>query len=270
MTPRTPRAKRSLVLVAVAVPAALYACVEPPPKIPSIPPSGLAIRLHVFGAKAEDARHMFEAAKQNNKGFSVVNEGGDGEVVVGLENDSPKCVQPTALCSFKVSYRIKDRKGDVVHASTTSIAATSDRCPDLCAKALVSVATKVIETAATLLTSGSTPVEETAGESPEAGASAIDAAAPGDAATATVLASVDAGAPTTAAAPSAPPKKKPGAKPEPVATKAEPVLCGVGAGPRLPSDEAERRAAQVEVLKRINVLDQAEYDCLRKAYLSRL
>jgi len=267
MIPRSPRAKRSLVLVlvAVAVPAALYACVEPPPKIASIPPAGLAIRLHVFGAKAEDARHTFEAAKQNNKGFSVVKEGGDGEVVVGLENDSPKCVQPTALCSFKVSYRIKDREGHVVHASTTSVVATSDRCPDLCAKALVSVATKVIDTAAGLLASGAPAMDEAGAESSEAGASAIDVAALGDASTAAVLALVDAGA---APAP-APAKKKPG-KAEATAPKPEPVLCAVGAGPRLPADEAERRAAQVEVLKRIDVLDQAEYDCLRKAYLGRL
>ncbi len=37
-----------------------------------------------------------------------------------------------------------------------------------------------------------------------------------------------------------------------------------------PAAEAEKRAAQVEILKRLSVLDQDEYDCLRKAYLSRL
>ncbi|MGH7281783.1 MAG: hypothetical protein ACRELY_09695, partial [Polyangiaceae bacterium] len=59
--------------------------------------------------------------------------------------------------------------------------------------------------------------------------------------------------------------------PPPVeAGKPEPTICAVGHGAHLPSDEAEKRAAQVEVLKRINVLDQDEYDCLRKAYLERL
>jgi hypothetical protein len=47
-------------------------------------------------------------------------------------------------------------------------------------------------------------------------------------------------------------------------------LCSIARGPQLKADEAERRAAQVEVLHRIDVLSQDEYDCLRKAYLDRL
>ena len=62
---------------------------------------------------------------------------------------------------------------------------------------------------------------------------------------------------------------KPGGKGRAPA-KTTPAMCTVATGPRLPTEEAEGRAAQVEVLKRLGVLEQSEYDCLRKAYLSRL
>jgi hypothetical protein len=78
-------------------------------------------------------------------------------------------------------------------------------------------------------------------------------------------AAVDAGPP-----PAHPKKSKDKTKVEVAPPKAEPAICAVGHGNHLPSDEAERRAAQVEVLKRLNVLSQDEYDCLRKAYLERL
>ena len=75
-----------------------------------------------------------------------------------------------------------------------------------------------------------------------------------------------------------PPAKKAGAKPTGSAAaskaeappKAEPAICAIAHGPHLPSEEAEKRAAQVEALKRLEVLTQDEYDCLRKAYLDRL
>gem|GEM_PF-7082059 len=245
------RARLRVAVVSVVVgAAAVAACIDPPPKIPAIPPSGLAVRLHVFGADATEARQAFQAVKQNNRSFSLVNEGGDGEIVVGLENDSPKCVQPTALCAFKVSYRVRDRNGEVVHRETTTISATATTCNDLCSKALVNVATKVVEQAAALLGSSASP--DDAGTDPEAGTALADAS------TMAPDAASDAGS-----------KKRP-SKSDPAGAKAEPSMCSVGAGARLPSEEAERRAAQVEALKRMNVLDQAEYDCLRKAYLNRL
>src|SRR5262245_58932641 len=130
-------------LLSVPLTATVYACVEPPPKINAIPASGLALRLHVFGASAQDAYRAFDSIKQNNKSFALVSQGGDGEVLVGLENDSPKCVPPTGLCSFVVSFRIKDASGNIVHASTTNVSANSDRCSDLCSTALNNVAVKV-------------------------------------------------------------------------------------------------------------------------------
>ncbi len=212
----------------LAVVGGAHACMEVPPKLPAIPASGLALRVYAFGASAQDARRAFEAVHQNNTQFTVVNQGGDGEVIVGLENDSPKCVAPTALCSFKISYRVRDNKGEVLHAATTTVSTNSDRCSAVCSKALVDVAVTVVEAAAAVLRTGAAP---------------------------------DGGVETTAAV---------GARTAGPPPKALPAMCSVGSGPRLPAEEAEKRAAQVEVLKRLSLLDQEEYDCLRKAYLARL
>ena len=215
----------------------------------------MSLRVYAFGASAQDMRRAFEAVHQNNAKFNVVNEGGDGDVLVGLENDSPKCVPPTALCSLKVSYRVRDSKAEILHAATTTISASADQCSNLCAKALNNVAVKVVEAAAAVL---------------KTGAGATDASVEAEATPANDAGAViDSGAAVEAGAPARGPKK-PGKAEPPPPPKPQPAICSVGAGPRLPADEAERRAAQVEVLKRLNVIDQDEYDCLRKAYLARL
>jgi hypothetical protein len=237
----------------------IYACAEAPPKIAAIPSGGLAIRVYTFGASAEDARRSFQAVKENNKTFSVVREGGDGEVLLGLDNDSPKCVAPTGLCSFKISYRIRDNNGVVLQAMTTSVTATSEHCSDLCSKALNNVAVKVVEAASAVLKSGSASGDASLDAMVDG--SDLDASTPVDAAVV-----VDAAPSTAHAKPAA---KKDAGSPE-LASKAEPAICAVGHGLHLPSDEAERRAAQVEVLKRLSIIEQDEYDCLRKAYLDRL
>lgn len=238
--------------VAAAVPVlgvTFAACVEPPPKIASIPPSGLSLRLHVFGAEAQDVQQAFNAAKENNKSFSIVREGGDGEVLIGLDNDSPACVQPTAFCSFKMAFRIRDNQGKVVQVSTTPASASSDKCAGLCEKALNAAVVKVIEASVVALKHGEIDGGQ---DTSEAGLIELDGGAP---------------AASSAAPASKPPVKKgKGAKAE----KPEPPMCSVGHGGKLPAAEAERRAAQVEALKRMSVLEPDEYDCLRKAYLERL
>jgi hypothetical protein len=230
---------------------AVSACVEPPPKIPSVPATGFALRLRVFGASAIGAQHTFAAVKDNNPTFSLVEEGGDGELLVGLENDSPHCVAPTAMCSYRVSYRIKDPSGAVVSARTTTIEATSNRCDDLCDKALTRVAVKLVETAVSELrgdpssTEPEAPAPEPLGPARTGGAMASSASALG----------LAGGARRGKAE---------------LQRASEPSICAAGHGPRLPSQEAEARAAQIEVLKRMGTLDEDEYDCLRKAYLERL
>lgn len=221
------RPVRILAFAALLAPA----CVEPPPRIPAIPESGFAIRLHVFGAQAKAARRAFDAVKVNNRSFSIVGEGGDGEVVVGLDEESTKCVEPTALCSFRISYRVKDPNGRVVEEVSGTVTASSDRCSMLCAKALNNTAARVVEAAAKALRGSSANTPSPEGNGKQAEGYAKDA--------------------------------KRG-------TPSKPVLCEVGAGPRLPSEDAETRIAQVEALERLGVLDRAEYDCLRKAYLDRL
>ncbi len=243
--------RRSVPLSLVVAGVVLYACVEPPPKIAAIPANGMALKVYVFGASAQEARRAFDAVKENNKGFSIVNEGGDGEVLVGLENDSPKCVPPTALCSYRVAFRVKNYKGEVVQVGSTSVSANAERCADLCSKALNNMVVKVVEAAANALGHGAASTED-------ASLAEEDAEAPPDAAAAPATS-----APRGKKAPPTPKKAEPPPKPAP-------PICTVASGPRLPSEEAEKRAAQVEVLKRINVLDQDEYDCLRKAYLDRL
>ena len=236
-------------LFAPAVAVGIYACVEPPPKIDSIPSSGLSLRVTVFGASAEDMKHSLEAVKANNKTFSVVTDGGDGEVLLGLDNDSPACVAPTALCSYKVSYRIRDNEGKTVAEETTSVNATADHCSGLCAKALNNISVKVVQAAAAALKGAPLPPPD-----PDAAVVAPDA----DVADAGIEAPVVAH------------HKSKSKTPVVDAAKPDPPICAVGHGAHLPSEEAEKRAAQVEVLKRIGVLDQDEYDCLRKAYLERL
>jgi hypothetical protein len=247
MQARAPSAASAAVVVAALVWAA---CVDPPPKIAAIPESGLKVRLFVFGASAQDAQQAFNAAKQNNKSFAVVHEGGDGEILVGLENDSPKCVPPTGLCSYKVAVRIRDNQNKVVHQFTTTGSANAERCADLCEKALNQVVVKVIEGAASALKNGqpeeappAEPVEADSGPPPATSNKPVKKAAA---------------------------KGAKEAKEPPPPPKAEPAICVAAQGPHLPSEEAERRTAQVEVLKRIGILDHEEYDCLRKAYLSRL
>jgi hypothetical protein len=239
--------KRPILTCAAALLLTLgaYACIEPPPKIAAVPASGFALRLHVFGASAVEAQRTFAAVKQNNPSFALVDEGGDGEVLVGLENDSPHCVAPTAMCSYRVSYRITDNDGVVLAAKTTTVDATSDSCSDLCAQALNHVAVKIVEIA----------VSELHGEGAEAPADApVDSGS-------IAKARPDGG---LLAAGGAKKGKTDGTR------NVEPAICSAGHGPRLPSEEAEMRAAQVEVLKRLGTLDQGEYDCLRKAYLDRL
>ena len=260
---------RNLVLAGSFLAASFAACMEPPPKIDSIPASGLSLRLHNFGASAQDARSAFQAVRQSNKNFALVREGGDGEVLVGLENDSPKCVAPTALCSYKVAVRIKNNAGKVVHSSVFDVSANGERCGDLCDKALNSMVVKVIDAAVASLKSGSDAADGGAsdGEAPVAAADTSDG---GEA-----VAVADAAAPPTAKAASKKPEKKDGkdskdAKDKSASSGKEPPICTIAHGPQLKADEAERRAAQVEALHRMTVLAQDEYDCLRKAYLDRL
>lgn len=249
---RRPRAARLGLIFVPAMVATLYACVEPPPKIDSIPASGLSLRVKIFGASAQDSENSFQAVKQNNKNFAIVQDGGDGEVLVGLDNDSPACVPPTGLCSYKVSYRIRDNAGNVVAQETTSVQATSDHCNGLCAKALTNVSVKVVEAASNALKSSGSATSDS------------------DGGTATTSSTTEIADASNETAPIAKPKKSKEKKVEAAPAKGEPAICAVGHGNHLPSDEAERRAAQVEVLKRLNVLSQDEYDCLRKAYLDRL
>ena len=143
------------------------------------------------------------------------------------------CLPPTGLCSFRVSFRVRDNSKNVLSATTTTIRATADSCSGLCSKALNNVVVQILDAASAAL-------------KPE----------DGDAVRA------DAGADGSSPADSARKARK--------GKGTEPAICGIAAGGRLPPQEAQARAAQVEVLKRLEVLDQGQYDCLRKAYLGRL
>jgi hypothetical protein len=256
---------RQLLLASSAVvvaPMLALACAEPPPRIPEIPAAGLAVRLHVFGASAKDARGVFEAVKESNPTFSVVPSGGDGEILVGLDQTTTTCVEPTAVCEFRVSYRIKNGAGEVIHGGTEDIVASSDSCSRICDGALVATVTKVVGQAALYL-KGNPPraaapePEPVASTDPDAGVTA-SADAGGDAAAlpkaAGALAKKD-------KAPEPPPAPPP---------RAAPNMCGVGTGAKLQTDDAELRIGQVEALNRIGVLEQDEFDCLKTAYLTRL
>jgi hypothetical protein len=217
-------ARQAGAVLFVVVWQAGLACVAPPPRVAAVSAAGLSLRVHVFGASATEVNDAFVAANKTTPNFHVVHDGGDGDLVLGVENDSPMCVPPTGLCSFKISYRVLSNGGEALTANTTTITAQSDRCANLCTQAINNVVVKVIEDAATALAG---------------------------------VASDDTGGP------------KPPPKPHPTGSKAPPI-CAVASGPHLPTEDAEARAGQVEVLKRLGLLDQSEYDCLRKAYLGRL
>jgi hypothetical protein len=240
---RTRLRRTILVLAALTSAAFAAACIEPPPVIPSIPASGLKLRVFAFGYFAENAVSTFDSVTQNNPSFAVVQQGGDGEVLIGLEQDTPSCVEPTALCSLRVSYRVKNPQGVVVKADSELVSANSDRCMNICERALTSAIGRIVDKAAVALKSG--------------------AAAPAAEPTPEPSAEADAGGSKGKKGAAAPP-------PAPKASKLEAGICSVGTGPRLPSEEAERRVGQVEALKRLGVIDNEEFECLRKAYLARL
>lgn len=214
--------------------ASLSACLEPPPKIAAIPPQGMAIRVHLFGADAEHGRALFDGMKGNNPQLQFVTEGGDGEILIGLDRDNTRCVEPTAYCEYRVALRIRDAAETVLHAEFKPTGESSQTCSYICRKALMKTVVNAMEKAATLL-------KKTGGSTPDA--------APID---------------DTASNESSDTKRTARSM------KREPLFCSVAKGPRLPSQEAEKRIAQVDALKRQGILDEKEFECLRKAYLSRL
>jgi hypothetical protein len=261
---------RRLPPLAALLASAGLSCVEAPPPISAIGTSTLAIRLFVFGADAEDSDAAFRAVHKNNPGFSVVPDGGDAEVLVGLEKDSTQCVEPTALCSYRLSYRIRSPKGEVLHSENTTILADSDSCTRLCDKALNKVAVLVVEAAAAVVKGGK-PAPAPAGSvtpAPSAGPvpSPSASAAPAASASASPAPSGSVALKPGEKPPEPKPVEPPGPRPAPTAGG----ICSVGEGPRLPAKEAEKRVAQVDALKRLGILTEAEFDCLSAAYLARL
>ena len=254
--------------------ALAVACVEAPPALPALASKPLAIRLHVFGADAEDTHDAVVSLKRNNPSFSVVQEGGDGDVLIGIEKDSAQCVEPTALCSYRISYRVRRAGGEVVLAADETILADSDSCSRLCDKALNKVAIKVVEDAANALhDGGSSPAASASAGEPAASSSAAPApssSAGGSAKAAPSGKPAVSARPATSAKPAASDKAPAGEPPADAAATPTKGMCSVAVGPQLPAKEAERRVAQVDALKRLGVLDEAEFDCLRKAYLERL
>ena len=126
-------------------------CVEPPPKIAAIPAGGLSLRLYVFGASAVEVRRTFASARRNNEGFRLVDGEAEADIVVGLEEDSPGCAPPTAVCSFRVVYRVRDKDGTVLDENSATMTSTSSSCTNVCSLVLRDIATKVIEAAAMAL-----------------------------------------------------------------------------------------------------------------------
>ena len=70
--PHAIRRALAVSIAAISAAVAVSACIEPPPRIPAIPASGLSVRVYVFGASAEDVRQGFDAVKDNNPSFNIV------------------------------------------------------------------------------------------------------------------------------------------------------------------------------------------------------
>jgi hypothetical protein len=241
--------------------ALAVACVEAPPALPALASKPLSIRLHVFGADAEDAHDAVVSLKRNNPNFAVVQDGGDGDVLIGIEKDSAQCVEPTAHCSYRISYRVRRAGGEVVLARDETILADSDSCSRLCDKALNKVAVKAVEDAADALRDAPAAAPSASAASPAGSASAGPGTRPPPGSSAR---------PEPGARPGASAKTPAGDAPADAAAAPATGICSVAVGPPLPAKEAERRVAQVDALKRLGVIDEAEFDCLRTAYLERL
>lgn len=211
--------KTFITTVSVAVIVVLAgSCMPRPPKIAALPaaPKTFALRLHVFGAEAIDARSLFESVRRSNDQLEYVPYGGDGELLMGIDAIPGRCVEPTAYCEYRVGIRVKNGKGQVVYSQAHKISQTAASCSNLCRITLQKAASFAVEQAAISILKGA--------NSDMSGSAASD----------------------------------------------EPAICKVGKGARLPSEDAEIRMAQVDALKRQGVLDESEFDCLRKALLDRL
>jgi hypothetical protein len=274
---RSPLSFPALTPYRLALTAGLFSilglsCVAPPPTINALSGRNLAIKVFVFGADAEDAKDAFEGIHSNNPTFTVVQNGGDADVLIGIEKDSAKCVEPTALCSYRISYRVRNTKGELLKEDSTTILQDADSCARLCKKVLNKVAVTVVEATAAAVQSGAPAPAASASAEPEATPEPVasTSAAPSASAEAPRPAWMK-GVPTAKASASAEPPKPPPPPEAPKAAKGKPSkICSVGEGPKLPPEEAEKRVAQVDALKRLDVLTQEEFDCLRTAYLARL
>ncbi|MCC6748582.1 MAG: hypothetical protein IT371_13045 [Deltaproteobacteria bacterium] len=207
---------------------------EPAPKIAALPPAGLALRVDVFGAQAEDGRGMFDSVRQTNPRLRFVKEGGDGEILMGLDRDNAACVPPTAYCEYRVALRVRDATKKVVHFELTTVGASAESCAMICERALQKAAGLAVEKAAKALKG-----EKLAPPAAEEASASDDARG------------------RAARRPARAPRRETG-------------LCGIAVGGRLPSEDAEKRIAQVDALKRQGLLEPEELTCLRKTFLSRL
>ncbi len=270
-----PKRVRHPLRSALPLTAALFSilglsCVAPPPTINALSGRNLAIKVFVFGADAEDAKDAFEGIHSNNQTFTVVQSGGDADVLIGLEKDSAKCVEPTALCSYRISYRVRNPKGELLKEDSQTILQDADSCARLCKKVLNKVAVTVVEAAAAAVQSGSPAPAASASAEPEPEPSAAPSASASAAPSASVPAWKIPPKGSTSAKPVEPPKPEP-PKPEPPKPHGkDPKICSVGTGPKRPPEEAEKRVAQIDALKRLAVITEAEFDCLKTAYLARL
>lgn len=251
-------------------------CVAPPPSISALQGQNLAIKVFVFGADAEDAKSAFEGVHSNNPTFTVVQSGGDADVLVGIEKDSAKCVEPTALCSYRISYRVRNAAGDLLKEDSATVLQDADSCARLCKKVLNKVAVTVVEATASVVKSGAPAPSSSAAAEPSpvvtAEPDASTSAAPSASAEPPRPAWMKTGAKPSGSAKAEPPKPEPpkAEPPKPASKSKESKICSVGTGPKLPPEEAEKRVAQVDALKRLGVITQEEFDCLRTAYLARL
>ena len=258
-------------------------CVAPPPSINALTGRNLSVKVFVFGADAAEAKDAFEGVHSNNPTFTVVPNGGDADILIGIEKDSAKCVEPTALCSYRISYRVRNPKGELLLEDSATILQDADSCARLCKKVLNKVAATVVEAAAAAVQSGSpAPVTSASAEpAPDASAAPTASASAAPSASAepprpswmkgAATAKPGASPPASAKAPEPPKPEPPKAEPPKTAGKSKGGnICSVGTGPKLPPEEAEKRVAQVDALKRLGVITQEEFDCLKTAYLARL
>jgi hypothetical protein len=270
-------------------------CLEAPRPINGLGDRGLSLRVHVFGADADQAQGMLDWLTRSNPGLRLASgnaeAAADGDVVIGLDRDEPPCAAAEGSCQYRMSLRVRDPGGRIRLGETRNVSSDGQSCSLRCKRTLQEAITQAMETSVGVLTR---PVAATDPPAPKLESLEVEtgqAVQPVESTTASPdsqppalplptspgnerSAAADAGTPTQITAVEITPRRPArAARPRAVAasrTTRSLTVCPKAGHGRLRADEVERRLAQLELLQKSRIITGGEYQCLRRQLLARL